>query len=158
MLGQPSKATENKKWLVNIKATTSMYSIFTTMALTNRLTAYYVDPVPKQVAGHVVSKPADGPGLSFVVSFDLDQKHYEYTGDHNGIITNEFDGAVTVTYHSTDEFNGPYSFDGTVGGSKFYIEIETGTTNIIKVDGPSITTSQESVPIHGNGSWSPVDI
>ena len=157
MFGQPSKATKNNKWLVNIKATTSIYSIFTTMALTNRLTAYYVDPVPKKVAGHVVSDPAVGPGTSFVVSFDIDQKHYEYTGKHDGTATYEFHGAVTVTYHSTDEFDNTYPFDGTVGGSKFYIEIKTGTTYIIKVDGPSITTCRESVPIHGDGSWSAVD-
>ena len=150
--GQSSKATEDNKWIVDINAITGTYPVFTMMTMTNRQTVHIVDPATKHINGHVTSYPTDQPGTNFIVTFDLEEE-YKFTGDHGGVNTAAFEGDVTITYRSVDDFVGTPSFVGAVGNNQFHIEITTETSNKVIVDGPVSTTSKHSVPIAGGGIW-----
>ena len=152
--GQSAKATEDNKWIVDIKAITGTYPVFTTMTLTNRQTVHIMDPGTKQVNGRVNSYPTDRPGTNFIISFDLETE-YKFTGDHAGVITDSFAGDVTITYRSIDDFVATPAFVGSVGKNQFHIEIDTeNPKNKVIVDGPVTSTSKHSVPIAGGGIWS----
>ena len=125
----------------------SKYPDFTTITLTNRQTAD-----PKQVPGHISSYPTDRTGTNFIITFDLEEE-YKFTGDHAGVITDPFEGDVTITYQSVNDFVGTPSFSGSVGKNHVHIEITTDTSNKVIVDGPVTTSSKHSIPIAGGGIW-----